>query len=137
MIDIKNDLYKGEDDQMLQKVREALRRFLSGRYGMDELGVALLIIGFLLMLAARFWMAILLIPAYAALGYEIYRSYSRNIAARRRENAWFTRLIAPLRDRKNRYFRCPKCGQSIRVPRGKGRIRVRCPKCGEQFEKTT
>ena len=122
---------------MFQKIREGFRRFLYGRYGMDELGAALLVSGLLLMLGARFWMAILLIPAYAALGFEIFRSYSRNVAARKKENAWFLRLIAPLRDRKHRYFRCPKCRQSIRVPRGKGRVRVRCPKCGEQFEKTT
>ena len=122
---------------MLQKLGDAVRRFLSGRYGMDELGAALLIVGFLLMIAARFWMALLIVPSYAAVFYELFRAYSRNIEARKKENAWFKRLIAPLRDRKNRYFRCPKCRQCVRVPRGKGRIRIHCPKCGEYFEKKT
>ena len=122
---------------MFKKPGDALRRFLYGRYGMDELGAALLIVGFLLMLAARFWVALLALPSYAAVFFEMFRAYSRNIPARRKENAWFKNLIAPLRDRGNRYFRCPKCGQTVRVPRGKGRVRVRCPKCGEQFEKTT
>ena len=122
---------------MFKKFSDALRRFLYGRYGMDELGTALLIIGFALTLVGRFWMALFLIPAYAAIFYELFRAYSRKITERRKENAWFLRLIAPLRDRQNRYFRCPKCKQSIRVPRGKGRIRIRCPKCGEQFEKKT
>ena len=28
---------------------------------------------------------------------------------------------------------CPKCGQKLRVPRGRGRIEIRCRKCFEQF----
>jgi ribosomal protein L37AE/L43A len=40
-----------------------------------------------------------------------------------------------MRDREHRYFSCPKCGQSIRVPKGAGKIRVTCPHCGEKFEK--
>ena len=35
-----------------------------------------------------------------------------------------------------RYFVCPSCGQKMRVPSGKGHIRIRCPKCGTQIERT-
>ena len=63
--------------------------------------------------------------------------YSRNIEARRRENAAFQRFFTRLRDRQNRYFTCPRCRQVVRVPRGKGRINIRCPKCGEQFVRKT
>ena len=38
-------------------------------------------------------------------------------------------------DKDHKYFFCPKCGQSVRVPKGAGKIRVTCPKCGEKFEK--
>lgn len=31
------------------------------------------------------------------------------------------------------YFKCPKCNAELRVPKGKGKIRITCPKCGEQF----
>ena len=33
-----------------------------------------------------------------------------------------------------KYFICPQCTQRLRVPRGKGRIRVTCTNCGNVFE---
>ena len=42
---------------------------------------------------------------------------------------------AQAQDKEHKYFFCPKCGQSVRVPKGAGKIRVTCPKCGEKFEK--
>ena len=38
-------------------------------------------------------------------------------------------------DEEHRIFRCPKCEQRVRVPRGKGRIEITCPKCGHHFTK--
>lgn len=32
-----------------------------------------------------------------------------------------------------RYLTCKQCGQKLRVPRGKGKIRVTCTKCRNQF----
>ena len=55
--------------------------------------------------------------------------------ARRRENAAFQRVLTQLKDRDHRYYHCPKCRQTVRVPRGHGKINIRCPKCGEQFVK--
>ena len=37
----------------------------------------------------------------------------------------------------HRFFKCPCCSKSLRVPSGIGRLRIMCPKCGENFfEKT-
>jgi hypothetical protein len=33
-----------------------------------------------------------------------------------------------------KYLICPQCAQRLRVPRGKGRIRVTCTNCGNVFE---
>ena len=33
-----------------------------------------------------------------------------------------------------KYFICPQCTQRLRVPRGKGKIRVTCTNCGNVFE---
>ena len=36
--------------------------------------------------------------------------------------------------RQYKYLICPQCAQRLRVPRGKGRIRVTCTHCGNVFE---
>jgi ribosomal protein L37AE/L43A len=36
-----------------------------------------------------------------------------------------------------KYFTCPSCKQTVRVPRGKGRVNVICPKCSTKFIKST
>ena len=128
---------------MFRKIGDALRRFMAGRYGMDKLNnwlliaaVALILLGWI---GGRFvpWMSVLNLLAYIPLVWSIIRTYSRNIEARRKENAAFLRRLSQLKDRNNRYFKCPRCRQTVRVPRGKGKINIRCPKCGEQFIKKT
>lgn len=117
---------------------------MSGRYGTDSLNKALLIAAVVCLLLGWLggsyiaaWMNVFNLLAYVPLIWSIVRMYSRNIEARRRENAAWQRLRSCLRDRNNRYFRCPRCRQTVRVPRGKGKINIRCPKCGERFIKKT
>ena len=38
-------------------------------------------------------------------------------------------------DAEHRIFRCPKCSQRVRVPRGRGMIEITCPRCGNSFRK--
>lgn len=128
---------------MFRKIGDGIRRFMSGRYGTDQLNqcllggaIVLLLIGWLggKLLPA---LSILNLVAYIPLIWSIVRLYSRNIEARRRENAAFLRFFNRLKDKQHRYFRCPGCRQVVRVPRGKGKINIRCPKCGRQFIKKT
>ena len=76
---------------------------------------------------------------------SLYRALSRNLERRRGENARFLQAVRPVlrrwnafrartQDREHRYFKCPNCGQQMRVPRGKGRITVHCRSCGAVFE---
>ena len=128
---------------MFRKIGDGLRRFMAGRYGSDRLNQCLLGAALVLILISAIggrwvqWMSVLSLLAYIPLIWSIYRMYSRNIEARRRENTAFLRFFSRLTDKQYRYFRCPGRRQVVRVPRGKGKINIRCPKCSRQFIKRT
>ena len=87
--------------------------------------------------------------ALVGIVYIYYRMFSRNISRRSAENekymkyhyrcmTKFNQLRARIKDSKtHRIFKCPSCGQKIRVPKGKGRISIKCPKCRIEFIKKT
>ena len=128
---------------MFRKIGDGLRKFMARRYGSERLNQRPLGAAFVLILISAIggrrvqWMSVLSLLAYVPLVWSIFRMYSRNIEARRRENAAFLRFFSRLTDKQYRYFRCPGCRQVVRVPRGKGKINIRCPKCGRQFIKKT
>ena len=129
-------------------MKEKLRQFMIGRYGTDGLNQFLSIASLVLLLIAIVsrvqiftWLGIaLLIFCY-------YRTFSRNISKRTEENYKFytlkDRINGKFRGLKDQwanrklyhYYRCPKCRQKLRVPRGRGRIQISCPRCGTQFIK--
>ncbi len=123
-----------------------LRRLMYGRYGSDQLSLFLLAVYLLLYLISMVlkW-PILSWIALVILFWDFYRMMSRRIDKRRAENAKFLQLAGPAirwfkmrrtihRDRDHRYFKCPNCGQYLRVPRGKGKITINCRNCGVSFE---
>ena len=136
---------------MFRRIGAALRRFLYGRYGSDQLNMAILVAAVLVSLTnsvltvflrestvySGIVAPILSVIVYGLLIYSFFRMFSRNIYKRQRENRRFTQLWMRLKDRNNRYFRCPNCKQTVRVPRGRGKICIRCPKCGEKFTRKT
>ena len=126
----------------MNKLKDWLRRFMIGRYGTDKLNNLLLWIATADILLSLFLphglptlLAVLL--AYALMGIVIFRSLSRNTYQRHKENRWYLNLLERLKDREHRYFSCPQCTQSVRVPKGKGKIAITCPKCREKFVKKT
>ena len=127
-------------------VMNFLRRLMYGRYGSDQLSIFLLVVYILFTILSGLphmgWLSWL---ALAVLAWDLFRMFSRRIDRRRAENARFLTLAGPavrwvrmrstiLRDKDHRYFRCPNCGQYLRVPRGKGKITVSCRNCGASFE---
>lgn len=131
-----------------------LRKFLVGRYGFDQLTVGLLTAYFLFAVIMAFipwagkrWLVniVFLIVFLAVLA----RILSRNIDKRRMENEKFLSLMRPLSGRirrqvqrargkrTHRYYKCRSCRQELRVPKGKGKIKIRCPKCGREFVRKT
>ena len=119
----------------------ALRRFMAGRYGHDRLNFTRLVAGCVLCFVQIFVPAgagvVLTILSEALLILSLFRCFSRNTYKRYNENRRFLLLIDRIKDRSHRYYTCPKCRQTVRVPRGKGKIAITCPKCREKFVKKT
>ena len=122
----------------MQRWKESFARFMYGRYGPDQLNNALLILGVALAVVGMlFSLPVLTVLSYLPLGYCRYRRFSRNVNRRRLENQKYMQQLNRLRDRNSRYYSCPRCHQTVRVPRGRGKINIHCPKCGNQFVKKT
>ena len=127
--------------QLGYKVKAGLQRFMMGRYGTDKLNSLLLWIAVALTLLSIFlptgWHLISVSLSYMLMGIVIFRCLSRNTYRRHRENRRYLNLLERLKDREHKYFTCPRCKQSVRVPKGKGKIAITCPKCREKFIQKT
>ena len=120
----------------MKKIGQWLRNFMAGRYGTDKLNMALLWTSVIIMLISLFLPAFHMVASilsYVLMVVAIWRTLSRNTYKRYQENRKFLMLLDRIKDRKHRYFSCPQCRQTVRVPRGKGKIAITCPKCREKF----
>lgn len=75
--------------------------------------------------------------AFVGIIYSLFRMFSRNVAARQKENQQFLQFFSLQKKRfdmrkEYRIFTCKGCGQHIRVPRKKGKVEVTCPICGRK-----
>ena len=121
-------------------------------YGFDRLSRDILILAGVLNIAAiALWnrtIGLVLCGTAVLLdAMVIYRMLSPNITRRQDEligyeklvgavGGFFKRIFGAKKESDGyKYFKCPSCGQELRAPKGKGRIRVTCSKCGMQFEK--
>ncbi len=128
------------DEIMWNKFKYAMQRFAINHNCGDTLASCVLLAGALIMLIGSIaeiqWFFLI---GWVFFVYYLFRFLSRNIPKRREENEkfcnFFIRLKKRWTDKEHRYFKCPQCRQTVRVPRGKGTIKIRCPKCGNQFEK--
>lgn len=119
---------------------------MRGRYGSDQLNIALILLvvalsllnNLLYVITGNPYLYRLLSFLYSAVVvFVFYRMFSRNIVMRQAENQKWLGFWARLKDRNHRYFRCPSCKQRVRVPRHKGKINIRCPRCGGKFIRKT
>ena len=130
-------------------MRQRLAQFMAGRNGNDQLNVFLLVIDIILVFAGTIAGgkagAIIYIIVLLLLVCIYFRMVSRNLYRRREENGKFMRIkyrvSAWLRVRHERwvqrkdykFFTCPSCRTTLRVPRGHGKIKIVCRKCGCSF----
>ena len=128
------------------KFKENVIRFMGGRYGSDQLGNAALILCTALIIVNVFVRSVILYALImAVMGWSIYRTMSRKIYDRRRENEWFLGIVGKARsffnlqkrkftDRKTHVYRtCPNCRKTLRLPKQKGSHTVCCPCCRKDF----
>ena len=129
-------------------MKERMQRFMAGRYGNDQLNQFFFIVAIISMVLeiitrqSLFYTLtlVLLILAYV-------RVFSRNINKRYEENMKFLQKKDMILNKfcKQKYYAaqrrnfhiytCPQCKQKIRIPKGKGKIRITCPKCRTSFIK--
>lgn len=127
-----------------------LRKFMYGRYGVDQLNIALLVIGLVFSLISPFFgLYLLSVLSLVAFILCYYRMFSKDFGKRREENEKFLKIYQPIRfkwnkmigrmkDKKtHKYYKCPRCNKTIRVPKGKGKICITCPICREEFIRKT
>ena len=127
-----------------------MARFMAGRNGNDQLNRFLLLAAVVLLLLASILrrsvlgnLLSLLVPVLLGLTY--FRMLSRDLYRRRSENERYLRELEKLRaklriqrerwnQRKDyKFFTCPSCKSVMRVPRGRGKIRIVCHRCGNTF----
>ncbi len=145
----------------LQNFAYKVSRFMYGRYGFDELNRFLDIVILILLVAnffRRFWapLGYLYFVGLALLIYTFFRALSKNRNARLKERAvylkasgsvkkffrkikgFFKIQIRRFKERKtHKYFKCPNCKTTIRVPKGHGKVQISCPKCRTTFVSKT
>lgn len=125
-------------------------KLMKDRYGGDQLTLVLLLASVILTLVGRLTkISVLGLLSYLPLGYAAYRMLSKDIEKRRLENYKFSIFVSPIygkykgiqnkfKERKTyKYFKCPACNSELKVPKGKGKIKITCPKCGDKFEGRT
>ena len=124
-------------------------QLMIGRNGNDDLNRFLLALNMVLILLSvifsrgigRFLSPVVLI----LLGLTYYRMFSRDLIRRSDENARYVRvrerILSSLRIRREqwvqrkdfKFFVCPACKATLRVPKGRGKIKIVCRKCGNSF----
>ena len=125
--------------QLRMRLSMGFRQFMVGRYGTDKLNSVILTAGLIVCLVGVFvggaFSGIFTLVSYSLMFWAIFRTFSRNTYKRYQENRKFLMFLERIKDREHRYFSCPKCKQTVRVPRGKGKIAITCPRCKERFIK--
>lgn len=132
----------------MEKIRASVTRFMSGRYGVDQLGHEMVISALVITVVGSVaGLRILTLAADALLLLALFRIFSKNRYKRAQENQDYLAKTQKVRrgvtewvnrvknHKKYRYYSCPKCKKRLRVPRGVGNITITCRDCGEKFDK--
>ncbi len=137
-------------------MREKLARFMAGRYGGNDLLNKTLMIAIIVLIVLQILLPfgpifdiVMALLVWGMFIWYTFRIFSRNTSKRAAENYaywnWaqkvkrsFAGRREMFRQRKEyRFFRCPGCKNMLRIPRGKGKVKVHCRQCGHSFDAKT
>ena len=131
--------------QFLYESRQRTARFMAGRNGNDAFNRFLLVCDLILILLSALLGGPFFLLAVALLVYIYFRMLSRSVYRRQDENGRYLKArykvqsklrLAAERWKQRRdykFFVCPSCRATLRVPKGRGRIKIVCRKCGASF----
>jgi len=130
------------------RLRMAFTRFMSGRYGVDQLNHSLIITALVMtVIGAISRVGLITLVGDVFLIAALFRMLSKDRYRRQNENRIFMEKTGGLQRemservnrfknrKKFRYFSCPKCRTKLRVPRGVGSVTITCKSCGEKFDR--
>ena len=131
--------------KFLYETRQRTARFMAGRSGNDAFNRFLLVCDLILLLLSALLGGPFFLLALALLVYIYFRMLSRNVYRRQDENTRYLRVKHKIQSRLRlaaerwkqrrdyKFFVCPACHTTLRVPKGRGKIRIVCRKCGNSF----
>ncbi len=129
------------------RLRDRFARFMYGRYGTDRLNQFLSIVVIVCLVLSFIFGQVFYYIGLICLVIELFRMFSKNTTKRYAENQKYLQMEATVKNKFSGFkrtasqskdyhiYKCPSCGQKIRVPRGKGKIVITCRKCGTEFTK--
>ncbi|MDE5973809.1 MAG: hypothetical protein K2G73_03975 [Eubacterium sp.] len=129
-----------------------IQRFMVGRYGADQLWRALIIFYLIAILITNIVYRFSKIAYYslsvlslAIIVFAVFRVFSKNIEARRKENQEWLKITGGIRQKfifakernkqrkTHKFVKCKQCKKVLRLPKNKGKLNVSCPHCKNQF----
>ena len=132
-------------------MKEKFNKFMYGRNGPNELSKFLIIISFISIVVSymtkEYFSIFLNYFGFITLIYANYIVFSRKIEQRKKQNQeflYFTKKITNkfknlkvrITQRKNyKFYKCENCKTILRVPKGKGNIKIKCTNCGHTMIK--
>jgi hypothetical protein len=128
-------------------LKNKLAQFMYGRYGSDQLYIALIAVYFVLAVANTFIRSPIISGfMWAIFIWLIFRTLSRNVYKRRMENEKFMKIWKPVKMignlqlrkikeiKTHRFRKCPHCTKVLRLKRVRGKHTVKCPSCNKEFK---
>ena len=129
------------------RFKESVRKFMTGRNGVDELSHAMITAELIVIIISLFWPNTIVSALSMTLAVLVlFRLFSKNVSVRQTENAkyvaWRSNASTKMSQswnriknmRKYKYFKCPECHAMLRLPRKVGEVNVTCGKCKHQFK---